>query len=145
MGENAAWPIGKKLPLVLRVREERGGNGGSRFLPHKLSAKVPVWAARIERIEDQIAAFWVVELAHKIHGRVVNDGALSALLYLAQDLPDCSRFTAARVAHKKDVARLQFAWNPVAGTKGQSAQKRVLKSQTKANAIGFRAVNRARS
>src|ERR1700722_6597535 len=104
MSENAARPIGKKLPLVLRVREERGGDRGCRFLTHKLSAKVPVWAARIEGIEDQIAAFWVVELAHKIHGRVVNDGALSALLDLAYELPDCSRFTAARVPHKKDVA-----------------------------------------
>src|SRR3984957_4748852 len=116
-----------------------------KFLTHKLSAKVPVWAARIERIDDQIAALWVVELAHKIHGRVVNDGALSALLDLAQDLPDCSRFTAAGVAHKKDVARLQFARNPVAGTKRQSAQKRILKSQTEANAIGLRAVSRAQS
>src|ERR1700732_3129440 len=124
MSENAARPIGKKLPFVLRVREERGGNRGSRFLPHKLSAKVPVWGARVERIEDQIAAFRVVELTHKIHGRVVNDGALSTLLDLAQELPDCSRFAAAGVAHKKEVARLQFARNPVAGTKGQSAQER---------------------
>jgi hypothetical protein len=89
--------IKTRAPWITKILERRSalvallmictvlliGNRCSRFLPHKLGAQIPVWAARIERIEDQIAAFWVVELAHKIHGRVVNEGALPALLDLA--------------------------------------------------------------
>src|ERR1019366_7612358 len=114
MGQNPARSIGKKRLLVLLVWKERGGYGGGGFLALKLIAQPPIRTPGVERIQDQVAAHGRVKLAYKIHRRVVNDGALSALLDLAQELPDGGRFAASGVAHQHDVARLKAARNPVA-------------------------------
>src|ERR1017187_4353445 len=97
-GQNPARPIGKKRLLILLVWKERGGDGGGGFLTLKLIAQSPIRTPGVKRIQDQVAALWIVELAYKVHRRVVDDGALSALLDLAQELPDGGRLAAAGVA-----------------------------------------------
>src|ERR1017187_593537 len=114
MSQNPARPIGKKRLLILLVWKERGGDGGGGFLALKLVSQRPIRTPGVKRIQDQVAALWIVELAYKVHRRVVDDGALSALLDLAQELPDGGRLTASGVAHQQDVARLKAARNLIA-------------------------------
>src|ERR1039458_2755827 len=109
MSQNPARPIGKKPLLVLLVWQECGGYGGGGFLALKLIAQPPIRTPGVERIQDQVAARRRVELAYKVHCRVVDDGALAALLDLAQELPDSGRLAASGVAHEHDVARLKAA------------------------------------
>src|ERR1017187_5081015 len=114
MGQNPARPIGKKRLLILLVWKERGGDSGGGFRAPQLVSQRPIRTPGVKRIQDQVAAFWIVEFAYKVHRRVVNDGALSALLDLAQELPDGGRFAASGVAHQHYVAGLKAARNAVA-------------------------------
>jgi len=114
MGQNPARSIGKKRLLVLLVWQERGGDSGGGFRALQLIAQPPIRTPGVKRIQDQVAARGRVELAYKIHRRVVNDGALSALLDLAQELPDGGRLAASGVAHQHNMAGLKAARNAVA-------------------------------
>src|ERR1039458_8025269 len=114
MGQNPAWSIGKKRLLILLVWKECGGDGRGGFLALKLIAQSPIRTPGVEGIQDQVAARGRVELAYKVHRRVVDDGGFSALLDLAQELPDGGRLAASGVAHEHDVARLNAGRRPVA-------------------------------
>jgi len=53
-----------------------------------LIVQAPVRAAGVQGIEDQVAAVGRIELAHEVHRRVIDDGAVAALLNLPENLPD---------------------------------------------------------
>ena len=72
------WRSGKK---------RRGQRQGFGFVP-PLVARAPKRAARIERIEHDVAAVGPVELARVFQGGVVHDRGLPASLELGEDLPN---------------------------------------------------------
>src|SRR5271156_4129313 len=98
MGQYPARAIGKELLFMLLLWQECGGNRHRSFIAGNLVVKPPIGAARIERIEDQIAPRWRVELRGKLQRRIVNDGRLSSLRNLAKNLPDRRRLEIGRAS-----------------------------------------------
>jgi len=118
MGQNPTRRVGEVRLLVLLFGQHRGGDGGSDLGAEDLIRQVPVGAAGVQRIEDQVAALGRIELAHEVHRRIVDDGSVAALLYLPQNLPDGGRLPRPGVAHEQDVTRLQPLRNRVAPATG---------------------------
>ena len=55
----------------------------------------PIGAARVQRIQNDVAAIRVIESLHELAGRVVHDGRMAALLDLHEELHD-QRWTCPR-------------------------------------------------
>src|ERR1700678_4483661 len=98
MGQYPARSIGKELLFVLLLWQECGSDGHCGFVAGNLVSKAPIGTACIERIEDQVAPCWRVELRGKLQRRIVDDGSFSSLRNLAKNLPDRRRLTGAGVA-----------------------------------------------
>src|ERR1035437_11064180 len=107
------------------------------FRALQLVSQRPIRTPGVEGIEDQVAAFWIVEFAYKVHRRVVNDGALSALLDLAQELPDGGRLAASGVAHQHDVTRLKAARNLIARPERKPLRPSLGPPQLEADSVRF--------
>src|SRR5271170_3410524 len=67
-------------------------------LAAQLFGRIPIWHSSIKRIENNVAAMWIVELLHELAGRVVNNGAVISRLDLVQHLANDARLAAAGVA-----------------------------------------------
>ena len=92
MSENLLRAFDEEALGIAAGLEERNCNGFGFGFALKLGRRAPVGAALIDRIEDDIAAVGRVKLAHELARRVVNNGAVTTLRYLAENLTDNRRF-----------------------------------------------------
>ena len=104
MGEDLLRRLGEKLALLVRGRLVQGrGNGLGLGTATQLFGWSPIGAARIERIQNDVAAAGVVEPLHELAGRVIHDGRMAALFDLYEELHDQPGLARAGVAHDLDV------------------------------------------
>ncbi len=99
MGQNPTRCIGKEslFELLLRAWQLQWRRP---FHARTVRSRNPRKAPLIERIEDQIAPFWTVELLDELARRVVNNAQFSPCFDLPEDLLNCIGFTASGVAHE---------------------------------------------
>ena len=104
MGEDLLRRFSEELALLVRGRlVQRGGNGLGFGAAAQLFRWSPIGAARVERIEDDVAAFGIVEPLHELAGRIIDDGRMASLLDLHEKLHDEPGLARAGVAHQLDV------------------------------------------
>ena len=112
------WPVGQEVRenLLRRLDKElafavlrglkKGLCDGFRLgLSPQFLGWSPVRTAQIERIQNHVAAFWVVEPLDEFAGGVVNDCGVSTSLYLAEHLKDDGGLPRTRVANDLDMLR----------------------------------------
>ena len=116
VGEDASWTFREERILVGAIGKERRRQRERFGLVAPLIAGTPVRTARVERIENRVAALGPVELWRVFERRVVHDRRVAAGLELQQHLSDQRRLPGARVAHDEEVARLDGARNSRAPT-----------------------------
>jgi len=93
MGEDLRGRLMEEL--VLRVRRRRIQRLGDRVglgVLSDLLGRSPVRAAGVERIENDVAALFIVEPLDILAGRIVDDGGMTAVPDLRKDLGDEGRF-----------------------------------------------------
>ena len=73
--------------------------------------RVPIGHPSIERIENDVAAALVIELFHKLAGRIVNNGAVAAGVHLIKHLANDARLAGAGVTHDQEVLVFGIARN----------------------------------
>ena len=113
MGKDLLRSLGEKLALLVGRRLVQRGRNGLRFGPSaKLLGRSPIGAARVQRIENDVAAITVVEPLHELAGRVVDDGRMAAALNLPEHLHDEGRLASPGVAHELDVLAFGPLRNP---------------------------------
>src|SRR6202522_2825979 len=89
MGENLSWRLVEELILnVGGGLVERCRNSVGLGVRCHLLGWSPVWAAGIERVQNNVAAFLVVKPLEVFACGIIDDGGLAALPDLAQDLHD---------------------------------------------------------
>ena len=108
MREDAPGRVREKRIAVVAVGKERRRQR-ERFglVPHFI-ARTPERAATVERIENDVAARRIVELAEELSRRVVDDGRLASCLNLLEELPDEERLPRAGVADEEEVAGFEL-------------------------------------
>ena len=65
MSQHPARCIGEERLLVFFVRQHRGGNRSGCLRPVDLVSQSPIWAALIERIQNQVASLGVIKLTQE--------------------------------------------------------------------------------
>src|SRR6266496_1744287 len=90
---------------------QRDGQRLGLCLPAKFVRWIPVRHPGIERIQDDVAAMFVVELLHKLARRIVDDGDIAACIDLIEHLADDARFARAGVSNDEEVLVLGIARN----------------------------------
>ena len=91
---------------------KRDGKSLCLGLAAQLLGRVPVRHPGIKRIEDDVAAMRVVELLHKLAGRVIDDGAVTSRIDLVEHLANDARLAAAGVADDQEMLVLGIPRNP---------------------------------
>ena len=71
----------------------------------------PVRAAGVQRIQNNVAVFAVIESLNELASRIVNDGRMAPFLDLHEKLHDEPGLARAGVAHQFDVLPFGEPWN----------------------------------
>src|SRR5258707_1134172 len=64
---------------------------------------VPIRHSSVKRIENDVAAMWIVELLHELTGRVVNNSAVTSRFDLIKHLANDARLAAPGVADDQEM------------------------------------------
>src|SRR5581483_5320607 len=89
--------------LVCRRLVERSRNRLRLSSAAQLLGRPPIGTTGIERIEDDVFTFRIIETLDELAGGVIDDGGMTALLDLEKELHDEPGFTGTGVSHDLDV------------------------------------------
>src|ERR1700758_2746611 len=103
----------KELVLVVRSGLIEGRRDGISFcICGHLLRWAPVWAALVQRVQNDVATLLIVEPLDVLASRIIDNGRVAAASDLSKDLHDELCFPYTGITHNLEVLGLFPLWNP---------------------------------